>query len=177
MKNKVLIQIILCFIIMNYTLIAQDQQVKNNNEPTSVRSLPIGSKWAIDKGIDLPKPFGVSAFFIYMKRDIKVTNVDVTLPGKQAQSINDFASFGVSNQTVVTAMRFDTWVLPLMNVYVLGGYTFTNTSLDATFTIDRIILPKPPIVIETIQKSQVGGPYFGVGTTLVGGYGPWFILA
>ena len=67
---------------------------------------------------------------------------------------------------MVSAMRFDTWVLPLMNVYVLGGYTFTNTSLDATFTIDRIILPKPPIVIETIQESQVGGPYFGVGTTL-----------
>ena len=144
---------------------------------TSDRILPIGAEWARNQGIDLPLPFGVSASFIYMARDVEVTDVTVQFAGRTPQSISDFASFAVSNRTTVSALRFDAWVLPIVNLYLMAGYTWTNANLNAQFTIDRIILPLPPVEIKVEDNSKVHGPYLGGGATLVAGYKKWFIMA
>ena len=103
-----------------------------------------------------------------MSRDIKVTDVTVEFGGREPQIIGDFASFAVRNKTSLYAARFDVWILPLMNVYVLAGYATTNTNLNASFTVDRPLLP--PTDMEIQAQTPVKGPYAGIGTTIVAGY-------
>ena len=143
--------------------------------PAASRLLPFGADWARARGIDLPSPFGVGLFVVSMRRDIEVTDVRVTLPGNAPASVSNVATFAVHNNTTMLAAKVDAWLLPVLNVYVLGGYSWTDSRLDATVTIDRPLLP--PLVLDVTQDDQVGGPLLGGGATLVAGYGPWFIMA
>jgi hypothetical protein len=143
--------------------------------PAGSRLLPFGGDWARARGIDLPSPFGVGVFLVSMRRDIEVTDVRVTLPGNAPASVSDVASFAVHNHTTLLAAKVDAWLLPVLNVYVLAGHSWTDSRLDATVTIDRPLLP--PLVLDVTENSEVGGPLLGGGATLVAGYGPWFIMA
>jgi hypothetical protein len=143
--------------------------------PAESRLLPFGGDWARARGIDLPSPFGVGVFLVSMRRDIEVTDVRVTLPGNEPASVSNVASFAVHNDTKMLAAKVDAWLLPVLNVYVLAGYSWTDSRLDATVTIDRPLLP--PLVLDATTDDQVGGPLLGGGVTLVAGYGPWFIMA
>jgi hypothetical protein len=142
--------------------------------PAWDRPLPFFADWAVERGIELPNPFGVSLFMIMMSRDIKVTDVRVTLPGDEPVSVSDVASFEVRNHTTMAALKVDTWVLPLLNVYFMGGQTYTDSRLDAAVTVD----PRfgPPVTFDLEQNTQIKGPMFGGGATAVGGYGPWFAM-
>jgi len=139
------------------------------------RPLPIAAEWALKQGIDLPNPFGIGVFLVTMSRDIEVYDVRVTLPGNEPVSIKDVASFDVRNQTVLGAVKLDAWILPFLNFYALGGYTWTDTRLEAAVTIDRVI--GDDVVLTLTDDAKVGGPLFGVGATAVAGYGPWFVMA
>jgi hypothetical protein len=143
--------------------------------PAASRLLPFGGDWARARGIDLPSPFGVGVFLVSMRRDIEVTDVRVTLPGNAPASVGNVASFAVHNDTTLLAAKVDAWLLPVLNVYLLAGHSWTDSRLDATVTIDRPLLP--PLVLDVTENSEVGGPLFGGGATLVAGYGPWFIMA
>jgi hypothetical protein len=138
------------------------------------RPLPLGAAWALERGIDLPEPFGVGVFMVTMRRDIEVTDVRVTLPGSEPASIGDVAAFDVRNDTTLLAAKLDAWVLPVLDVYLLAGHTWTDSRLTATVTIDRPLLP--PVDLTATQDAAVGGPLLGGGATLVAGHGPWFVL-
>jgi hypothetical protein len=114
-------------------------------------------------------------FVVTMRRDVEVTDVRVTLPGNEAASVSDFASFAVHNHTTLVAAKVDAWLLPVLDVYVLAGHSWTDSRLDVTVTVDRPVAPD--LVLDVTQDSQVGGPLLGGGATLVAGYGPWFVLA
>jgi hypothetical protein len=89
--------------------------------------------------------------------------------------VSDFTSFAVRNRTTVAALRFDTWILPMLNIYALGGYAYSDASVDAAIRIDPPFLP--PFDFNLQGSSAVEGPYLGFGGTLAGGYKSWFILA
>src|SRR5512140_1919082 len=101
------------------------------------RALPIGAQWALQQGIDLPNPFGIGVFLVTMTRDIEVYDVRVKLPGDEPVSINDVASFNVTNHTTLGAVKVDAWILQLLNLYVLAGHTWTDTRLNVAVTIER----------------------------------------
>jgi len=144
-------------------------------QPTWNRTLPLAADWALERGIDLPNPLGASVLLVTMSRDIEVYDVRVTLPGNEPVSISDVASFDVLNHTTLATLKLDAWILPLFNVYVLVGHTWTETRLDAAITLDRPF--GDDIVLELTEDSDVGGPLFGAGATAVAGVGPWFVLA
>jgi hypothetical protein len=146
-------------------------------KPEKSRTLPFGADWAKKKGIDLPAPFGISTFFTYMGRSVEITDVTVEFGGRDPESVSEFGSFAVKNQTYVAALKFDAWILPFLNVYALGGYAYTDGNLIADLSIDRAILPLPPVEMNLNTSSIVKGPYTGLGTTVVAGYKNWFILA
>jgi hypothetical protein len=143
--------------------------------PTWDRPLPLGAQWALERGIELPNPFGAGMFVVYMSRDFAVDDVRVTLPGDEPVSISDVASFDVRNHTMLAALKFDAWILPVLNVYGLLGHTWTDTRLDATITLDPVL--GGPIVFGITQDTEVGGPMIGAGATAVAGSGPWFVMA
>lgn len=168
---KQLLGITFIVLFTSSTSFCQQESDKSNS-----RKLPLARSWFEDKNIDLPLPFGASAFFTYMSRGIDITDVEVEFQNQPKQSINDFTSFKLQNKSTVAAAKIDAWVLPFFNVYGLLGYVSTNASLDATITIDRIVFPGPPVIIPISNESTIKGTYIGVGATLVGGYGNWFML-
>jgi len=141
------------------------------------RVLPFGADWAKKKGIELPAPYGLSTFFTYMNRSIEITDVTVEFGGRAPESLSEYGSFAVKNQTYVSALKFVAWILPVLNGYVLGGYAYTSGNLNVDLSIDRSILPLPPVEMNINTSSIVKGPYTGIGTTLVAGYKSWFVLA
>lgn len=140
------------------------------------RTLPFGQNLIKGKDIPRPLPFGVSAFFTYMSRDVDINNVSIESQDIPKQSITDFASFELNNKSSVAAIKFDTWLLPFVNVYGLFGSVSTDASIAATITYDRPVLPGPPVIIPVSNTSTINGNYYGIGTTCVAGYGDWFVL-
>lgn len=143
--------------------------------PESGTGSPLRRGWYEAQGIELPLPFGIGMNFIYMERDIEVVDVTVTLGDRPPQSISDRASFDVANRTSLSMVRFDAWVLPFLDLYVMAGETRTDTSLAARFEITPPMGDPLPVAIE--QNDRVNGPLFGGGATLVVGHGAFFAMA
>ncbi len=148
-----------------------------SNETDNNKILPFWSDWAKQQGIDFPLPFGISANYIFMSRDVDVTDVTVQFLNRAPESINDFTSFAVRNNTYVAAVKFDAWILPLLNVYVSVGYASTIAKMNANITIERSILPLPPVELDIDTETKIADLYWGVGSTLVAGYKSWFVMA
>ena len=149
---------------------------RGDSSGPQTRLFPLGKEWFVENDIDLPLPFGVSGFFAYMSRGIDISDVEVAFLDESKQSINDFAAFELQNQSLVSAAKLDMWLFPFVNVYGLLGNVNTNASLDATITIDRVVLPGPPIIVPINQTSTINGLYYGIGTTAVAGHKNWFVL-
>lgn len=179
------IKLFLCVTTFIFLLVINDFSIAQTTDTTKViptetndqRILPFWSDWAKQQGIDLPLPFGVSANYIFMSRDVDVTNVTVEFRDRAPESINDFTSFAVRNKTSVAAVKFDAWILPLVDVYVSVGYANTNANMNANIIIDRPIRPLPPVELDVETQTKVEGPYLGFGSTLVAGYKTWFVMA
>jgi hypothetical protein len=171
LRTSALAEIVL---VVLAAMVAPSTRAAEEPPPVWNRPLPIGADWAVKRGIDLPNPFGASLFVVTMSRDIEVTDVRVTLPGGEPVTIGDLATFAVGNETTLAAVKLDAWVLPLLNVYVLAGHTWTDSRLNLAVTIDRPL--GDPVVLEATQDASVGGPMIGGGASLVAGHGPWFVL-
>lgn len=170
--------LLLSFLLLDSNFIsAQSTDTTQATPKENDRILPFWSDWAKEQGIDLPLPFGVSANYIFMSRDVDVTNVTVEFLDRAPESINDFTSFAVRNKTSVVAVKFDAWILPLLDVYVSVGYANTNANMNANIIIDRSIRPLPPVELDIETQTKVQGPYLGFGSTLVAGYKSWFVMA
>ena len=171
--------IFIIILLISELTIAQITDSTNikSTETDNNRILPFWSDWAKQQGIDLPLPFGIAANYIFMSRDVDVTDVTVQFLNRAPESINDFTSFAVRNNTSVAAVKFDAWILPLLNVYVSVGYASTIAKMNANITIERSILPLPPVELDIETETKIADLYWGVGSTLVAGYKSWFIMA
>jgi hypothetical protein len=179
MKKNSVINLLCAVLFLTGNLLMAKPAVTNDEKAVGAeraRILPFGSEWAKKKGIDLPSPFGISTFFTNMARSVDVTDVTIQLNEREPESISEFSSFAVKNKTFVSAIKLDAWVLPVLNVYVLGGYAWTDAKMNVDISIDRQILPLPPVEMNFQTSTMVKGPYTGIGTTLVAGYKSWFIL-
>ena len=152
---------------------AQETPATAKKDTTSTNFLHRG--WYADRGVELPRPFGIGLNFIFMERDISVTDVNVQLANRPAQSISDRFDFAVSNRTMLSMVRLDAWVLPFLDVYAMAGQTRTETSLSTTFDLRPPVGDPVPVTIETDQK--VDGPLYGGGATAVFGGNAWFAMA
>jgi len=153
---------------------ATDTTATQADVSTWDRPLPFFADWAVDRGIDLPNPFGAGVFVVFMERDIAIDDVRVTLEGNPPESISDAVAFDLRNQTTLAALKLDAWILPVLNVYGLVGRTWTDSNMGIAVTIDPII--GDPVTIEVDSNTDVGGPFAGGGITLVAGHGRWFIM-
>lgn len=152
----------------------QAQETPADGESEAPAFAPWKRGWYEDQGIELPRPFGIGLNLIFMERDIEVTDVIVTVGNRPPESLSDRASFDVSNRTTLSMARFDAWVLPFLDLYVMAGQTRTDTSLVASFEIAPPTGAPIPVVVE--QNSRVNGPLYGGGATLVVGHGAFFAM-
>ena len=137
--------------------------------------LPFLADQAIKRGYELPLPFGLSAVYYYIERDVDVSNVRVGLNDAPLRDVSQFVNLGSRSHTSVAALRFDAWLLPFLNVYALVGSVTNNTTTKGTVTVPRLVLPGS-LTFDVSGKSHLDGFVGGAGLTLVGGYRQFFVL-
>ena len=135
--------------------------------------LPLMAEEVEKRGIELPLPFGVSFNTVLMRRDVEVTEVAAGINGPP----RDLSNFiGIDTNTTVSsvALRLDTWLLPFLNLYVLGGYMQNSPNLTLTLTVPTLAPPGTrQITVNT--TGELDGAVYGGGITLVGGYKDFFL--
>ncbi len=135
--------------------------------------LPFMSEEAKKRGYELPLPFGAGINFLILKRDIEVTDVEAGLNSDPVPVPIDLAIDTTSTVNNVTA-RFDAWILPFLDLYLLAGYTESDSRVKVQFTIPGPG-PAPDIPVDLDLEGTVDGPTVGGGLALAVGYQNFFL--
>jgi hypothetical protein len=135
--------------------------------------LPLMSEEAAKRGIQLPLPFGVSTVFVTLfNRKVDITDVRVGVNGAPPRSVSRFVDLGSTTDIVFNAnLKLDAWLLPFLNVYLLAGYVYNESTTHANITV-----PGSPN-FSTELKTTLSGFVGGGGMTLAGGYDDFFMVA
>ena len=135
--------------------------------------LPIWGEEAREKGHELPLPFGISGNFFYANRDIDVDSIDIDIKNVSV-NLDSLTSAMVESEEMNWSMRFDAWILPFFNIYLLGGYTKQDS--DVNFSLKGYNAPLLSLILpgRFTLKLDLDGTTFGGGTTLVGGYKQYY---
>jgi hypothetical protein len=128
-------------------------------------------------GYELPLPFGVSAVYNYLSRDIEVTDVRVGVNGAALDSVSQFANFNARGTVNGALVKADAWLFPFLDVYLLLGYIYNSTDMNVQVTV-----PRPGPLPGTRQfnittKVVLDGFVGGGGVTVAGGYRQFFVMA
>jgi len=131
--------------------------------------LPLMSDLARENGIKLPEPFGLTATYFMINRPSRVTKVKAGINNNGLTELPSLA-FDAMAKVQTAVARLDAWILPMLDLYVLGGYVWNDSSVDMVLD-----LPGAP---DTAFKADghLEGPVYGAGATLAGGYANYFLL-
>jgi len=125
---------------------------------------PLLGERAAKKGIRPQLPFGLGLNYAYANQPINITRVAVGVNDGEMVDLTHLITFDkLRSQVQAMNLRADLWVLPFLNVYLMGNYIFeakTQVSISEPFAFDA-----------GATQSGVGG---GFGTTLAGGVWGFF---
>ena len=149
----------------------------NAPQQENKRRLPFMAEEATKRGIELPLPLGAGLVVTgLIDRRIDVTDVRMGLNGAP-QSVSQFVDLGSSSRVFNANVKFDTWLLPFLNVYALLGYVYNSSDTHVALTLPRPG-PLPGVVqAEKNVETKLDGMVGGGGMTLAGGYGSFFMVA
>lgn len=144
------------------------------NQDRHWSSLPFLGDLAREAGYALPLPFGASLAYNYVARDIEVTDVRVGVDGARLSSVSHVANFKARSVVDAGVLKLDAWLLPFLNVYVIGGYIFNDSDVNI-----RVTVPRPGPLPGTREflikaKTELEGFVGGGGLSLAGGYRQFF---
>jgi hypothetical protein len=137
--------------------------------------LPILGEEARKRGIELPLPFGVGGVYYHLSRDIEISDVRVGRNGAPPQSVSRFASFGSTSNVENLNLKLDAWILPFVNLYLVAGYVWNTSKTRVDVTVPPVLPGGQPRELHVEVPTDIQGTVGGVGMTLAGGYGPFFM--
>ncbi|MFC1857554.1 hypothetical protein ACFL9U_05925 [Thermodesulfobacteriota bacterium] len=151
-----------------------DQSARKTDSKRWSSFLPLMAEEAYKRGYELPLPFGVSANFVLLNREIDIKGVKAGI-NSPPDDISSVVTVEAETSVVVPTLRFDTWLLPFLNLYVFGGHIEESSDITLTLTIPPL-LPGGPTREATLNATgDLDGTVFGAGTTLAGGYKDFFL--
>jgi len=142
---------------------------------TPGRRLPFLGDLARDRGIELPLPFGAGAVSYYIERDITVSELRVGRGGAAPSAVSDFVQLGTSSRVGNLNAKFDVWLLPFVNVYAIAGYVWNESETTFDLTLPPLVPGGEPRRRRLTVPTSLEGTVGGLGATLAGGYGPFFL--
>ena len=138
--------------------------------------LPFMADEALKRGYELPLPFGFGAILTALKdRQIDVTDVRVGVNG-DPRSVSELATLGSSSNVFNANLRFDTWILPFLNVYAIVGYVHNESDTSIHAEIPRLGPIPGTIVLDKTVDTSLDGVVGGLGTTVAAGYKSFFFV-
>jgi hypothetical protein len=90
-------------------------------------SLPFLGEQARQAGYELPLPFGVSAVYNYVARDIEVKDVRIGVNGAPLTSVSQVANFKARSFANAAVVKTDAWLFPFLDVYLLLSYIHNSS--------------------------------------------------
>ncbi len=181
--SKISLVVVIVFNAITYSLSAQNViTTKTTSEYVKyIDSLkkepykwhfPIMGQEVRKMGFDIPYPNGVSLQYVYGSMKIGIDSLRVGLKNEPSgwSNVDSLVTFNSINPVSnVVIARYDIWLLPFFNIYALGGYVDTSTSIKMTLDF----IDQPPVEFNTGSK----GPMVGWGTTIAAGVDSWFLTA
>lgn len=137
--------------------------------------LPLMGDLATSRGIELPLPFGAGLVYYHLSRDIAITDVRVGRNGAPPTSVSDFARLGANADVDNLNLKLDAWILPFVNVYFIAGYIWNSSQTSIDVSLPPLLPGGPTRQRQMTVPTTLEGSVGGVGLTLAGGYGPYFM--
>ena len=133
---------------------------------------------ALARGHELPLPFGVSVIYNYVGRDISVTDVRIGVDGEAPRSVSEYLDLGSTSSVNAALLKVDAWLLPFVNVYLLGGYLKNESISKGHVTLPRPgPIPGPPLEFDSVIPTTLEGFVLGAGTSVAAGYNTFMLMA
>ncbi len=124
---------------------------------------PILGQGAADKGFKLPLPHGIMFNFLPMQQFIQISDLHVGFNNGELINLENIVKFDKTKVNGVTYnFRFDTWVLPFLNVYAMYGRLNSKVNVNIVKPIDL-----------TTTTTSIG-QYGSIGAMVAGAFGNFF---
>jgi hypothetical protein len=117
------------------------------------------------QGHKLPLPWGIGVTLYDQTQPYKIVSLDVPLAGID---IGAAEGLRVDNEVTSYHFKFDYWLLPFLDVYLLGGYIDGSTTVKLS-DVDLGL----PILLNDLRV-EYNGYVYGGGATLAVGGDTWF---
>jgi hypothetical protein len=156
--------LIACVLLFTLSSVAQNATIrehksKKDSLPEYPYALPLLGKRATKRGFQLPKPHGLMVNFLVGRQKLTIEDMKVGFNNNGLIDVSDIIQFGESVGTIYTLnARFDTWILPFLNVGAYYGQGQSNSEIK---------LVKP---FELTTSPTSDATYYGFSTLLAGGY-------
>jgi len=154
-------------------------------------ALPFLAQKVIDKGYNLPLPYGAGLVFSITDQEQSISELEVGINGRDKVPF-EFVTFdrAVTKTDSVNA-KIDAWLFPFLNVYAIYGPL--DADADIEFLVDgngmldhmgidcsRLVRPR---LCDRLQDQNFllpihttpGGTSWGLGGVLAGGWKGWFV--
>lgn len=92
--------------------------------------MPFMAQKVIDKGYDLPLPYGLKLAYINVDQDQLLDNLYIGFNDSEQVSISFVDFENASSESETAEIIFDTWVLPFMNVFAIAGTIDGQAPMD-----------------------------------------------
>jgi len=154
-------------------------------------ALPFLAQKVVDKGYDLPLPYGAGLIFSINDQEQSISQLEVGINGRDKVPF-EFVSFDKAlTKTDSVNAKLDAWLFPFLNVYAIYGPL--EADADIEFVIDGngmlehlgidcggLIRPR---LCDRLQDQDFllpihtdpSGTSWGVGGVLAGGWKGWFV--
>jgi len=163
---------------------AREKEVQTQDTPEEKRvwghPLPIWGQEVIDRGYDLPLPFGIGMVLASIDHELLLDNLKVGASGSGNLQDVPSVSFGDVDDSVVNAtVKFDVWLLPFLNLFAIAGYVEGETTINIDIDLDEAF---PGLcggtcgVRSLTAEPQYSGNVGGLGMNLVGGFKNYFAM-
>jgi len=117
-------------VILSLLLSLAGTGVANGSEPQP------STRRAKRESSDLPRPFGVSLAHAHIIDKTRLTNYrPVTLAGFPGETDGNLTFDKSESRTEAYNLRADMWLLPFLNIYVLGGYMEGKSTTIINFRV------------------------------------------
>ena len=93
----------------------RDSALANYNQ-----TFPIWGRKAVERGIDLPAPFGINLGIFGMAQDVNISDLGLGF-NAPPQPVSFITFEGARARLGNYQLRADLWLFPFLNVYVMGG--------------------------------------------------------
>ncbi len=152
--------------------------------------LPFLGQKVIDRGFDLPLPYGVGLIYVDVHQDMGLSNLFVGINGRDKVE-TPFVTFrNAMSETEARQIKLDAWLLPFLNVYATfgtvegtapmdvvidGNFMLAELGTDCSGLVQSPLCDRLEDQLFTLPvRANLDLTNYGFGAVLAGGWKGWF---